>query len=76
MNRAYGARRSLILSDLINLTVCHFKHSDDLGKLGRLREACKLVGGYCQIGARSLEDVVAINTEEFFIEVAMEGPSL
>ena len=58
------------------MTVCRFKHSGDLGKLECLREACKLVGGHCQIGARSLEDVMAINLEEFFIEVAMEGPSL
>ena len=58
------------------MTMCRFKHSGDLGELGRLREACKLVGGHRQIGARSLEDVVAVNAEEFFVEVAMEGPSL
>jgi len=63
-------------SDLINLTVCRFKHSGDLGELGRLREVCKFIGGHHQIGARSFEDVVAINAEEFFVEVAMEGPSL
>ena len=64
------------LSDLINLTVCRFKHSGDLGELGRLLEVCKLVGGHHQIDAQSLEDVVAVNVEEFFVEVAMEGPSL
>ena len=34
------------------------------------------MGGHRQIGAWSFEDVVAINTEEIFIEVAMERPSL
>ena len=58
------------------MTVCRFKHSSDLGELGSLREVCKLVGGHRQIGARSFEDGVAVNAEEFFIEVAMEGPSL
>ena len=58
------------------MTVCRFKHSGDLGELGRLREARKLVGGYRQISARSLENVMAVNVEEFFVEVAMEGPSL
>ena len=62
--------------DLIDLTVCRFKHSGDLGELGRLREACKLVGGHRQIGAGSFEDVVAINVEKLFIEVTMELPSL
>ena len=56
--------------------MCRFKHSGDLGELERLWEVCKLVGGHHQIGAQSFEDVVAINAEEFFIEVAMEGPSL
>ena len=58
------------------MTVCRFKHSGDLGKLGRLREVGELVGGHREIGAWSLEDVVAVNTEELFIEVAMERPSL
>ena len=76
MDHACGARRSLNFSDLVNLTVCRFKHSGDLGELGRLREVCKFVGGHGQISARSLENVVAVNVEEFFIEVAMKGPSL
>ena len=39
-------------------------------------EANELIGGHCQIGAWSLEDVVAVNAEELFVEVAMERPSL
>ena len=58
--------------NLIDLTVSRFKHGGDLGKLGRLREMSELIGGYCQIGAWSLEDVVAINAEKFFVEVAVE----
>ena len=58
--------------NLIDLTVSRFKHGGDLGELEHLRETSKLVGGYYQIGAWSLEDVVAIDVEEFFIEVAVE----
>ena len=58
------------------MTVCRFKHSSDFGELGRLREAGELVGGHRQIGAWSLEDVVAVNAEKLFVEVAMERPSL
>ena len=52
--------------------MCRFKHSGDLGELGRLWEAGELIGGHRQIGAWSLEDVVAVNAEEFFVEVAVE----
>ena len=58
------------------MTVCRFKHSGDLGELGHLWEVSKFIGGHSQIGARSLENIVAVNAEEFFVEVAMEGPSL
>ena len=58
--------------NLIDLTVSRFKHGGDLGELGRLREMSELVGGDCQIGAWSLEDVVAIDAEKFFVEVAVE----
>ena len=58
------------------MTVCRFKHSGDLGELGCLREAGELVGGHRQIGAWSLEDVVAINAEKLFVEVAVERPAL
>jgi len=56
--------------------VCRFKHGGDLGELWRLREVSEFVGGHGQISARSLENVVAVNAEEFFVEVAMKGPSL
>ena len=32
----------------------------------------ELIGSYCQIGAWSLEDVVAIDAEKFFVEVAVK----
>ena len=78
MNRAHGARRSLILVNLIDLTVSRFKHGGDLGELRCLRETSELVAGYCQIGAWSLEDIVVVNVEKLFIEVAVEWewPSL
>ena len=66
----------MILTNLIDLTVSRFKHGGDLSELGCLRETSELVGGYCQIGAWSLEDIVAVNTEKFFVKVAMERPSL
>ena len=47
--------------DLIDLIVSHFKHGGDLGELGCLRETSELIGGYCQISAWSLEDVVAVD---------------
>ena len=56
--------------------MCRFKHGGDLGELWRLREVSEFIGGHGQISARSLENVVAVNTEEFFVEVAMKGPSL
>ena len=35
-------------------------------------ELGELVGGHGQVGARGLVDVVAINTDKFIIEVALE----
>ena len=60
------------------MTVCRFKHGGDLGELGRLREVSELIGGHYQIGAWSLEDVMAVNVEKFFVEVTVERewPSL
>ena len=58
--------------DLIDLTVSRFKYGGDLGELERLRETSELIGGYCQIGAWSLEDVVAVDAEKFFVEVTVE----
>ena len=78
MNRAHRARWSLILANLIDLTVSRFKDGCDLGELRRLREMSELIGGYCQIGAWSLQDIVAVDVEKFFVEVAVERerPSL
>ena len=72
MNRARRARGSLFLADLIDLIVSRFKHGGDLGELGCLRETSELVGGYCQICAWSLEDVMAVDVEKFFFEVVVE----
>ena len=52
------------------------KHGGDLGELEHLREAGELVGGHCQIGAWSLVDIVAVNTDKLVVEVALEWPSL
>ena len=78
MNRARGVSRSLILVDLVDLTVCRFKHGDDLGDLQCLREPGELIGGHGQVGAWGLVDVVAVNTDKFVIKVALElaWPSL
>ena len=78
MNQAHRVGRSLILADLIDLAVHRFKHNSDLGDLWCLWELGELVGGHGQVGARGLVDVVAINTDKFIIEVALEWawPSL
>ena len=49
--------------NLIDLIVSRFKHGRDLGEL---------VGGYCQIGAWSLEDLVAVDAEKLFVKVAVK----
>ena len=67
---------SLTLADLIDLIVRLFNHGGDLGDLWCLREPGELVGGNCQIGAWSLVDVVAVNTDKLVVEVALEWPSL
>ena len=72
VNRVRRARGSLILVDLIDLTVSHFKHGGDLCELRCLRKTSELIGGYYQIGAWSLEDVVAVDAEKFFVEVVVE----
>ena len=66
------------MANLIDLAVRRFKHGGNLGELGHLWEAGELVGGHYQIGAWSLEDVVAINVEKLFVEVTVEfkWPSL
>ena len=72
MNRARRVGRSLILADLVDQAVRHFKHGGDLGDLLCLRESCELIGGHDQVGAWGLVDVVAIDTDEFVVEVAAE----
>ena len=37
-----------------------------------MRETSELIGSYCQIGAWSLEDVVAIDAEKFFVQVTVK----
>ena len=78
MNQAHRVGRSLILADLIDLAVHRFKHGGDLGDLRCLRELGELVGGHGQVGTRGLVDVMAVNTNKFVIEVALElaWPSL
>ena len=46
------------------------------GDLWCLWELGELIGGHCQIGAWSLVDVVAVNTDKLAVEVALEWPSL
>ena len=60
------------MADLIDLVVRRFKHVSDRGDLRCLREPGELVGGHGQVGARGLVDVVAVNTEKFIVEVAVE----
>jgi len=52
--------------------VRRFEHGGNFGELRGLREPSKLVGGHCQIGAWSLEDIVAIDVEKFFVEVMVK----
>ena len=55
-----------------------FKHGGDVGDLRRLWKPSDLLGGHGQVGAWGLVDVVAVNTDKFVIEVALElaWPSL
>jgi len=64
--------RSLILADLTDLAVRSFKHCSDLGDLWRLLEPSELISGHSQIGTWGLVDIVAIDMDEFFIEVVVE----
>ena len=68
----------MILADLVDLAVRRFEHGSNLSELGHLREVGELIGGHCQIGAWSLEDVMAVNAEKLFVKVAVEWewPSL
>ena len=62
----------MILADLIDLAVCHFKHGGDLGDLWCFLEPDKLIGGHSQVGAWGLVDIVAVDTDEFVIKVMAE----
>ena len=55
-----------------------FKHGGDFGDLRCLWEPGELIGGHGQVGAWGLVDVVAVNMDEFVIEVVVElaWPSL
>ena len=57
---------------IVDLAVCSFKHCGDLGDLWRLFELSELISGHDQVGALGLVDIVAINTDEFVIEVGVE----
>ena len=70
--RACRVGRSLILPDLVDLAVRSFKHCGDLGDLWRLLEPSELISSHGQVGAWSLVDIVAIDTNKFVIEVAAE----
>ena len=68
----------MILADLVDLAVPRLKHGDDLGDLRCLWEPGELVGGHSQVGAWGPVDIVAVNTDKFVVEVAVElvWPSL
>ena len=70
--RACRVGRSLILVDLINLAVRSFKHCGNLGNFWCLLEPSELISGHSQVGAWGLVDIVAVDTNEFIIEVAAE----
>ena len=71
-NRTRRVGRSLILADLVDLAVYRFKHGGDLGDLWRLLEPSELISGHDQIGAWGLVDIMAVDKDEFFVEVAAE----
>ena len=52
--------------------MCRFEHCGDLGDFWRLLEPGELIGGHGQVGAWGLVDIVAIDTDEFIIKVALE----
>ena len=54
------------------MVVRSFKHYSDLDDLWHLLEPSELISGHGQVGAWGLVDIVAINANEFVIEVAAE----
>ena len=66
----------MILADLVDQAVCRFKHGGDLGDFWHLLELSELISSHGQVGAWSLVDIVAIDMNEFVIEVAAEWAGL
>ena len=62
----------MILAELVDLAVRGFKHCGDLGDLKHLLEPSELISGHGQVGAWGLVDIVAIDTDEFVIKVAVK----
>ena len=58
--------------NLVDLAVQCFEHGGDLGDLWCLLEPGELISGHGQVGGWSLVDVVAVNTDKFVVEVALE----
>ena len=54
------------------MAVRRFKHGGDLGDLWCLWEPSELIGGHGQVGAWGLVDIMAVNTDKFIVEVALE----
>ena len=50
-----------------------FKHGSDLSNFWRLLEPSKLISSHDQVGAWGLVDIVAVDTDEFIVEIATEG---
>ena len=49
-----------------------FKHYGDLGDFRCLLEPSELISSHGQVGAWGLVDIMAIDTDEFVVEVAAE----
>ena len=58
--------------DLVDLVVRRFKHGSDLGDFWRLLEPSKLISSHGQVSAWGLVDIVALDMDEFVVEVAVE----
>ena len=49
-----------------------FKHCGDLGDLWHFLEPSELISSHGQVGAWGLVDIVAVDVDEFVVEVAAE----
>ena len=58
--------------DLVDLAVRSFKHYGDLGNFWRLLEPSELISSHGQVGAWGLVDIMAVNMDEFVVEVTAE----